>query len=210
MAGRLGVLGGTFDPPHRMHLRVAAAAREALDLPRVLFVPAGDPWRKADRSVTAAAHRLTMTRRAIAADPAFACSDMEIRRPGPSQALATLEALRAQGWTALWFILGSDALLDLPHWHQPARLIATARLAVVVRPGAELGRTDLEALVPGLAGRVDWLRLSPDPLSASDVRARLAAGRPAGADLPPAVAGYIRRHGLYGVPAEGGVSPARR
>ena len=210
MAGRLGVLGGTFDPPHRMHLRVAAAARDTLNLPRVLFVPAGDPWRKAERNVTAATHRLAMTRLAIAAEPAFACSDTEIRRPGPSRTLATVEALRAQGWTALWFILGSDALLALPHWHHPRRLIAVARLAVVARPGAELGGADLEALVPGLADRVDWLRLSPDPLSASAVRARLAAGRPAGEDLPPVVDDYIRRHGLYDVPAEWGVPPAPR
>lgn len=198
MSIRLGVLGGTFDPPHRLHCCLAGAAAEQLGLSRVFFVPAGDPWRKAGRAVTPAPHRLAMTRLALAGDPAFACTDVEVRRAGPSYTLATLEALRAQGWSALWFIVGSDALDDLPQWHEPQRLIAAARLAVGARPGAAPSDADLESLLPGLSSRVDWLALAPDTLSASDLRARFAEGQSVRNDVAPAVADYIRRHGLYG------------
>ena len=164
---RLGVLGGTFDPPHRMHLTIASAAAGELDLARVLFLPAGDPWRKADRFVSEARHRLTMTRLALqaAADPRFACSDMEIRRSGPTYTSDTLRVLRAQGHDWLWFILGSDAIADLPNWHHPAVLTQTARLAVITRPGAERDPASLDELFPGLAARVDWVPAGVDPLS---------------------------------------------
>ena len=203
--GRLGVLGGTFDPPHRLHLAVARAAQEQLQLARVLFVPAGDPWRKAGRPVTLAQHRLAMTRLAVAADPGFACSDMEIRRAGPSHTLDTLLTLAAQcadgsgnpAEDPLWFIVGSDALTDLPHWREPERLIAAARLAVVVRPGAEVDPAALDRLVPGLADRIDWVHLAPDPLSATDLRSRIASGQPVGADVQAAVLDYAERRQLY-------------
>ncbi len=199
---RWGILGGTFDPPHRMHLAVARAAMDQLRLTRVLFVPAGGPWRKADSRVGPAADRLAMTRLAVAAAPGFACSDMELRRGGPTYTRDTLAALRAQapaaaGPPALWFILGADALADLPNWHEPERIIALARLAAVARPGAALDAAALDAIVPGLAARVDWLALAPDPLSASALRRRIAAGEPLGADADPAVVAYARRRGLY-------------
>ena len=200
-ARRLGVLGGTFDPPHRMHLALATAAADQLHLPRVLFLPAGDPWRKAHRIVSPAPHRLAMTRLAIAAEPRFACSDMELRRSGPTYTLQTLQRLAAQGWQALWFIVGSDAIVDLPHWHEPEQLIRTARLAVAVRPGPTLDAAALDNLVPGLSARLDWLTLPPDALSATALRHRIAAGAEPGAqahaDAPPAVLAYARTRGLY-------------
>ncbi len=197
---RWGVLGGTFDPPHRMHLAMARAAMDQLRLTRVLFIPAGDPWRKADARVSPAADRLAMTRLAVAAAPGFACSDMELRRPGPTYTLDTLAALRGQGAPPLWFILGADAVLDLPNWHAPERLVGLARLAVVARPGAEVDPASLDAILPGLAVRVDWLALAADPLSATALRRRIAAGEPAGGDAAPAVVEYARRRGLYAEP----------
>ena len=138
-----------------------------------------------------------MTALAVAAEPAFACSDIEVRRPGPSHTLETLQALSAQGHDQIWFILGSDALTDLPHWHEPQRLIAAARLAVAVRPGAEIDAGALDALIPGLAARVDWVRVDADPLSATALRRRLAAAESVAGDAPPAVADYARRGRLY-------------
>ncbi len=197
---RWGVLGGTFDPPHRMHLAMARAAMDQLRLTRVLFVPAGDPWRKAEARVSPAADRLAMARLAVAAEPGFACSDMELRRGGPTYTLDTLAALRAQDAPPLWFILGADAVLDLPNWHAPERFVELARLAVVARPGATVDPASLDAILPGLAARVDWLTLAADPLSATALRRRIAAGEPVGADAAPAVVEYARRRGLYDGP----------
>lgn len=201
-AARLGVLGGTFDPPHRMHIALARAAMDQLRLTRVLFVPAGDPWRKAGARVGPASDRLAMTRLAVAAEPDFAGSDMELRRAGPTYTRDTLAALRAQasaaaGPPALWFIVGSDALADLPNWREPERIIALARLAVAARPGAELDPAALDAIVPGLSARVDWLALDADALSATVLRGRIAGGEPVGDDADAAVVEYARRRGLY-------------
>ena len=196
--GRLGVLGGTFDPPHRMHLTLAEAAMKQVRLDRVLFIPAGDPWRKARRPLSAAHHRLAMTRLAVAGEPTFACSDMEVRRDGPSYTLHTLRDLAAQGRDAIWFIVGSDALLDLPNWHEPEALIEAARLAVGGRPGAQIDAGALEALVPALADRVDWVPLQADPLSATDLRARIGRGEAVPDDVPAVVAEYARHNAHYG------------
>ena len=190
-----------------MHVALARAAIDQLALDRVLFIPAGDPWRKAGRRVSPAADRLAMTRLTVAGAPACACSDMELRRPGPTYSADTVHALAAQGWAELWFIVGSDALADLPHWHNPPALIAVARLAVAVRPSDastrdELDPTALDALVPGLAARVDWLRLDPDPLSATELRARIGSGGPVAGDAAAAVVAYARRRGLYGAAEE--------
>lgn len=194
---QLGVLGGTFDPPHRMHLTLAAAARDQLSLDRVMFVPAGDPWRKAGRPLTPAEDRLALTRFAVTDERSLVASDLEVRRDGPTYTLDTLRALAAQGWEAVWFIVGSDALLDLPNWHDPTALIAAARLAVATRPGAAVSDGELDALVPGLGARVDWIPLDADPLSATDLRARIGAGEDVSGDVPAAAGEYARRRRLY-------------
>src|SRR5262245_14582205 len=130
-----GVLGGTFDPPHLAHLVLAAAARRALNFDRVLFVPAGDPWRKADRGVTPAELRVRMVEAAIAPLAWASLSRIEVDRDGPSYAAETMEALAVEGGAGdeWWFILGADALADLPHWHEPERLLAASRLALASR-----------------------------------------------------------------------------
>lgn len=194
---RIGVLGGTFDPPHVAHLVLAAAAREALGLDRVLFVPAGDPWRKADRSVTPAAVRLEMVRAATAPLAWAEVGTIEVDRDGPSYAAETMETLAAGGgeW---WFILGSDALADLPHWHEPERLIATARLAVAVRPPATLRiAEETVAALPGIEARVDAVPMPALEVSSTDLRARIRAGRTTEVLVPEAVHAVIEAHGLY-------------
>ena len=202
---RIGILGGTFDPPHLAHLVLAAAARHAHALDRVLLVPAGDPWRKADSDVSTAADRLALTRAAVEGVLPWAeVSDIEVRRAGPSYTAETLEELQTEArgheW---WFILGWDALADLPNWREPERILELARLALAQR-GDEAG--DGEALpaavveaFPELSSRVDCL-LSPRlNVSASELRRRLREGEPTAPLLPAAVRERIAALGLYGV-----------
>ena len=197
---RLGVLGGTFDPPHVGHLILAEEARTRLQLERVLFVPAGDPWRKVDQEITPVEHRLAMVRLMLASDPYFEVSTLEVERQGPSYTVDTLEALHQQYGPGLelYFILGEDALHDLPNWKEPARIVSLAWLAVAPRP-PERGWTsaDLEAAVPGLSERVVPLPMPTIDISSSALRERARAGLSLRYMVPPDVEEYIRRHGLY-------------
>lgn len=194
---RTGVLGGTFDPPHLAHLVLAAAAREALHLDRVVFVPAGEPWRKADREVTSAELRFEMTVAAVEPYAWAEVSRIEIDREGPSYAAETMAALAADGeqW---WFILGSDALADLPAWHEPLVLIAVARLAVAVRPPAEVSvPPETAAALPGIEARIDALPMVALDISSTDVRNRIRAGASTDVLVPEGVRAIVDRHGLY-------------
>jgi nicotinate-nucleotide adenylyltransferase len=205
--GRLGVLGGTFDPIHIAHLAIAEEAREVLGLERVLFIPAGDPWQKAGRVVGSAADRLAMVALAIAGNPAFACSRLEIDRAGPTYTVDTMAELdaaeRSQGREPdLWFILSSEALRGLATWREPDRLLSLCRLAVVPRDSVGPAGTSfdpgwLESALPGRPERVVGLGGPRLGLSASEIRARVAVGRSIRYLVPDAVAAYIGDHGLY-------------
>ncbi len=199
--GSLGILGGTFDPIHHGHLAIAEEAREALGLEQVLFVPAGTPPHKPGRPVTAAGHRLAMVELAIAGNPSFAASRIEIDRDGPSYTAATLEAMRSAGHRDLWFILSSEALAGLPGWHRPDRVLELARLAVVPRGGATTPDAAwLEARFPGRADRFAFLSGPLLPISGSVVRRRAAAGRSIRYLVPELVASYAADHRLYREP----------
>jgi nicotinate-nucleotide adenylyltransferase len=200
---RVGILGGTFDPVHFGHLVIAEQVREALQLDRVLFVPAARPPHKLNVPVTPAADRAAMVELAIAGNPAFAVCRIEMERSGPSYTVETLETLADEGRRAgimrkLFFILSSEAAAALPTWRAPARILELAELAVVARPGfatqdaeeairAEIGPTD----------RVLAIDTVPVAHSSSDVRARAAAGHSIRYLVPPAVESYIRDHRLY-------------
>lgn len=200
---RLGVLGGTFDPLHLGHLILAEYSREQLALERVLFVPAGQPWRKADRTVSAAGHRLQMARLGTADNPALEVSGVEIERPGPSYTADTLEWLLTTGpGASLTLILGQDALLDLPHWVRPRRILELATLAVARRGGSNNSEEALRAL-PGLEERLVWLEMPRIDISASEIRARVRRGLSIRYLVPGAVEAYIREHGLYRSEAAG-------
>lgn len=196
---RLGVLGGTFDPVHRGHLVLAAAAHAELGLDRVLFVPAGQPWRKGDRAITSGEHRLAMLRLGLEGQGAFGIVTLELEREGPSYTADTLEALRRERPNeALFFILGEDALVDLPNWARPGRIQELATLVVARRAGTR--RKDVEEVarrVPGLLDRVVWLKMPPVEVTATGVRERVRRGLWIGDLVPPAVEAYIREHGLY-------------
>jgi len=175
---RLGVLGGTFDPPHVGHLILAEEARTRLRLEKVLFVPAGDPWRKAGQEVTPIDHRLAMVRLMVASDPYFEVSTLEVERAGPSYTVDTLEALHKQYGPGLelYFIVGEDALQDLPFWKEPARIVSLAWLAVAPRPHAGgSGEVGLVAAVPGLAGRIVPVPVPTVDISSTALRARAKA-----------------------------------
>ena len=191
MAGvRVGVLGGTFDPVHNGHLALAAAAREELALDEVLFVPAGLPWRKASREISSDEDRLAMLRLALADEPAYRISMLELERDGPSYTGDTLEALHAERPDdELLFLMGEDALTDLPNWVRPERIVDLAKLAVARRADGGHGASGGE--------RVVWLKMPLVPVSATDVRERVRRGESIDGMVPLPVAKYIRERGLY-------------
>lgn len=195
---KLGVLGGTFDPPHAAHLVLAEQARELLALDRVLWVPAGEPWRKAERAITPAEHRVQMVRLAIAGNEAFELSTLELERDGPSYSVDTLAALRElRPEDELVFVMGEDALHDLPNWREPERIIELAQLGVAAREGLRTSPEQLDGLLPGLAGRVLWITMPRLDISATDLRERAAAGRSLRYLVPDAVARYIAQQAIY-------------
>lgn len=193
---KVGVVGGTFDPAHIGHLILGEQAREGLGLDEVLFIPAGQPWRKAQREVTAAEHRLAMLRLAIEDNDAFGISDIEVRREGPTYTAETLAALAGERLDdEFYFIVGADALADLPSWHEPERIVEHAVLAVAPR---ELQDANTAALgVPGIAARIRQFAMPRVDVSSTEIRARIAAGLSIRYLVPAAVEGYIKVHGLY-------------
>jgi len=192
----LGVMGGTFDPIHLGHLAVAEEAREVLGLDRILFVPAGRPPHKPAVEVTSIEHRLAMVELAIADNPAFELSRIEIERPGPSYTVDTLEALAATG--SLTVILSAETFAELPTWHEPWRLFEAARVAVAPRWGYPAPDPDwLAATFPGREDRVSYLEGPRLGVSSTALRARVAAGRSIRYLVPQPVAAYIAANNLY-------------
>jgi nicotinate-nucleotide adenylyltransferase len=192
----VGILGGTFDPVHLGHLLLAEQARVQLTLDEVLFIPAGEPWRKSHRAVTPAEHRLAMLRLAIQGNSAFGISDIEVRRDGPTYTADTLEALAGERLDdAFWFILGADALWDLPNWREPGRIVKHALLAVAQRESHEAAPAELN--LPELVGRITSFECPRIDISSTDIRARAADGLSIRYLTPDAVGAYIEEHALY-------------
>ena len=209
-------LGGSFNPVHYGHLLLAADVREALALERVLFMPAGMPPHKPARGLAPAEHRYEMVRLAIADDPAFDVSDLELRRAGPSYTVDTVEAIGGPP-DELFLVIGSETFLDLLSWREPRRLAACCRIVVVPRVGSafdidsaavvkvvrEIGADGIAVAGGGEvpARGVIVVHATSLPISASELRARAAAGKSLAYRVPPAVQAYIARHHLYGWPA---------
>lgn len=188
---RLGILGGSFDPIHLGHLRAAENARETLGLEKVRFIPAGEPPHKPKDGLSSAEDRLAMVLLATASNPAFAASDLEVRRKGPSYTFETLLAITAEPeGHEVFLIVGSDTLPEIPSWREPQRIFALCTVAVAGRPGAPLGPTPAGARVVPVSG--------PElPVSATSVRERARAGRSVRYLVPDAVADYIETRRLY-------------
>ena len=187
---RIGILGGSFNPIHYGHLRLAEEAREALRLDRVLFIPAGLRPHKMRHDVIDGRHRLAMARLAIRGHAAFEASDLELHRPGPSYTVDTLEALRRRwGRRAQFFFLsGADTLQELRLWKDLDRVLALCTFVVATRPGYPL---------PLRRRGFTGLPMTPLAISASDIRRRVTEGRSIRYLLPDAVARYIARHRPY-------------
>ncbi len=197
---RLGVLGGTFDPIHFGHLLAAEEARVTLGLERVLFAPAGDPPHKQGRAISPITHRLAMVRLAIAGNPAFAVTIVDADRPGPHYTVDAIRLLREEwetGADETFFLMGADSLTQLLSWYQPARLVELCRLAVMARPGYRPDLAGLEAALPDLADRLDWVEMPVLDIAASDLRRRVREGRSIRYQVPEAVAAYVAEQGLY-------------
>jgi len=191
---RLGVFGGTFDPPHVGHLALAEWAREELRLDRVLFVPAGMPPHKRVARA-AAAHRVAMTRLAIQGNEAFEIATLEVRRRGPSYTADTIaEIAEANPGAKLWLLMGADMYATFDTWVRPAEISARAALAVALRPGTRRPRASRVA-ARGLG--VHWLANPALEVSSSAVRARARAGRSLRYLVPDTVARYVGEFGLY-------------
>ena len=198
----MGVFGGTFDPIHHGHLAIAEEAREALGLASVRFVPAAASPFKTDRAVTPAEHRMAMVEAAIAGNPHFHASRIELDRPPPSYTVDTLAALSARAPSSLWLILSSEALAGFPGWREPDRILELARLAVVPRGNFDpLGPDWVRERFPGREDRFEFLGGPLLPISGSVVRRRAAVGRSVRYLVPDAVARYIADHRLYTDPA---------
>ena len=196
----IGVLGGTFDPVHIGHLKVAEEVTARLNLSEVIFTPAGQPWLKADNLISAAEHRLEMVRLALSGKDNFKLSTMEIDRTGPTYTVDTMAELQSQlgADDELFFILGWDNLAQLPQWHEPSRLIELCRLVAVPRvdyPPPDLA--SLEVTIPGLSERVILLEEPRIDINASEIRQRVRQGLSIRNLVPEAVEGYIKEHRLY-------------
>jgi nicotinate-nucleotide adenylyltransferase len=197
-AGRVGILGGTFDPPHLAHLAIAEEAREVLGLSRVLFVPAGRPWQKADRAVSPGPVRLAMVERAIAGNPFFVADPREVNRPGPSYTAETVAELAAETGSEPWLILSAEALAGFATWRDPERILAVAQLCVVPREGApDAALAVFRARYPAAADRMAVLDHPRLAISSTAVRARVRTGRSIRYLVPDAVAALITEYALY-------------
>ena len=210
---RLGVLGGTFDPVHHGHLDAAAAARSALGLDDILFMPSLDPPHRPVDPRATAFQRFALIALAIDGLPGYRVSDEELRRQGSSYTFDTLRSLHAAGWSPLqiFFILGADAFAEIASWHQFPAVLDAANFAVIARPGttidAALARTPAlrsrvrppaPDIVAGPATSVFLIEAATRDVSSTDIRARLTARQSIGDLVPLSVARHIAANHLYG------------
>lgn len=207
---RVGLFGGTFDPPHNGHIHIAQAFADELKLDNVIFIPAGDPYHKLRQSNSTAEQRLCMVEQVIAMDKRFSVSDCDVRRKGPTYTIDTVSLFRQVfTQTQLWWLLGMDSLLQLPKWYRYQALLQSVNLAIAQR--GEQGLTELpndlqgwlpEALAKNLTtpdgadgGRAKLLQTSFLPVSSHEIRAEWSKGKHD--DVPAAVAQYIDQENLY-------------
>lgn len=194
---KIGILGGTFDPPHHAHIALARAAMEQLELDEVLWIPAARNPLKSARA-EAPKHRMEMVRLALENEEGMAVSDIEVGRGGPSYTIDTLNELAFVKPGEYWIILGADALRSFPEWKAPEKILKLARLAVTLRPPYK--KDDLLAKVPEeLAASIDWIEMPASDISATDIRLRSEEKRPFAHLVPSKVYDYIKKHKLYGL-----------
>jgi nicotinate-nucleotide adenylyltransferase len=195
--GRIGVLGGTFDPIHYGHLAAAEEARAKLGLREVIFVVAGLPPHKLNEKITPEEHRYAMVELAIASNPHFSPSRIDIDRPGPSYTVDTIALLRQKRKEEIYFIMGMDSLMEITTWHQPQRLIQLCRLVAMERPGFVPNLERLEKAIPGITTCTEIIDMPQMEISSTDLQRRVREGLPIKYQVPPEVEKYIYKHRLY-------------
>ena len=196
---RIGIFGGTFDPPHLGHLILAAEARYQLKLDRLLFVLTPDPPHKQGQRITALHDRLEMIQAAIAHDPSFQLSRVDIHRPGPHYSLDTVNFLQEQyPEAALVFLMGGDSLHDLPTWYHPREFVeACDAIGVMHRADEEFDLGELEKVIPNISDKVEFIKAPLLEIASTELRARIREGRPYCYYLPKEVCEIIDERGLY-------------
>lgn len=192
---RSGLLGGTFDPPHIAHLLAGEVAYRQLGLDRVIYLPAGSPWQKADRKVSPAEHRWRMTEIATAGVSYFVPDDREVHRDGLTYTVDTLGTFDRSEEIVL--ILGADAARGLPTWERAEDVLERVRVAVLPRPGTE--RSEVESAI----GAATWLDMPALPVSGTMIRERFTAGTGVRFLVPDAVYEYMIDSRLYEASAQG-------
>jgi nicotinate-nucleotide adenylyltransferase len=200
-SGRLGILGGTFDPVHFGHLDAANAARRALNLDQVWLIPSCDPPHRPIDPLASGYHRFALVALAVQGDETLRASDIELTRTGPSYTADTLRAVARHGWHAsqIFFILGSDAFAEIATWREFPAVLDAANFVVIARPGTTLDAAATR--MPSLRGRLGTsiflVEARTRDVSSSTIRARLAARQPIDDLVPTAVARHILAHHLY-------------
>jgi nicotinate-nucleotide adenylyltransferase len=190
---KTGIMGGTFNPIHYGHLLIAEEVRHIKGLDRIVFIPAAHPPHKREEGMIDIRHRYQMAVLATSSNPHFAVSDLEMKRPGPSYTVDTVEELSALcPREELYFIMGSDAFSEIDSWREVGRLMTLCRFIVVDRKDRPL-----KSLKPEMMGRVDIVWCLSLNISASDIRMRIREGKPVKYLLPEKVEEYIHRHKLY-------------
>jgi nicotinate-nucleotide adenylyltransferase len=217
MPDGVGIFGGTFDPIHLAHLRMARAFRDELDLAELRLVPAGRPYHRQQPEHASVCDRLAMVHLAIAGERGMRVDAREARRDGPSYTYDTLAEIRAEigPQRPLWFLIGGDALAQLDRWHNWRALFDLANLAVALRPGFDGERLPAAIRaewrarqVPDFpnqsaSGTIRPLTLPPVELSATAIRERLARRQDISGQVARPVLSYIEEHGLYRQPGSG-------
>jgi nicotinate-nucleotide adenylyltransferase len=199
MQNRIGLFGGTFDPPHIGHLILAGEAVSQFQLDRLLWVLTPDPPHKQDNSITPLEHRLPMLQSMIAHNPKFELSRLEIDRSGPHYTLDTVRLLANQQPDAeLFLLIGEDSLNDLPTWRLATDLVtAVSKIGVMHRPGDSADLSALEAKLPGVTKKVHFIDALLQPVSSRELRRRITAGEMYRYYVTPEVYDYIESHQLY-------------
>jgi nicotinate-nucleotide adenylyltransferase len=197
---RIGILGGTFDPPHLGHLVLASEAIDQLNLERILWVLTPYPPHKRERDIIAMEYRLEMLQIATGDTPGFHISTVDIDRQPPHYALDTICILKEQHPNAeLIYLIGGDSLHDLPTWHRPQALLEICNaFGVMRRPSDGVNLSTLEAEIPGITSKILEIKAPLLEISSTDIRERISLGRPFRYFLPPGVYDLIRGRRLYG------------
>lgn len=196
--GRIGVLGGTFDPIHHGHLILASELRAELSLDSVVLVPnARSPFKPGD-TISSARHRRAMLELVVNDTPWLGLSTVELDRGGISYTVDTLRALRlAHATASIVFLMGADSLIDLHRWREPAEIVRLAEIGVAARPGTTVNIDAIIDRFPEARGRVTVVPTPLIAISSTDIRFRVRMGRPIAFHVPPAVERYICEHRLY-------------